>query len=190
MCRIPHTITNHISALPIERERDTLQPHAALATSDPASSEHGAQSTGTGTGRRPQRAARAQSPEPDEQRASTPSYPKFSWGACWAPPRSQVPSNVIKRAHAARLGRPLGPWRPPRATPRLGGAAVSCQYPPSCSPLHSPCARPAFDWGSKPPSRSALAPVGSSPGTLTRCPFHRLFILDCLSCLTIGRAAK
>jgi hypothetical protein len=32
-----------------------------------------------------------------------------SWGARWNPPRSQVPSNVIKRAHPTRLGRPLGP---------------------------------------------------------------------------------
>ena len=32
-----------------------------------------------------------------------------SWGARWTPPRSQVPSNVIKRAHPTRLGRPLGP---------------------------------------------------------------------------------
>jgi hypothetical protein len=30
-------------------------------------------------------------------------------GARWAPSRSQVPSNVIERAHATRLGRPLGP---------------------------------------------------------------------------------
>jgi hypothetical protein len=29
-------------------------------------------------------------------------------GVLVAPPRSQVPSNVIKRAHATRLGRPLG----------------------------------------------------------------------------------
>jgi hypothetical protein len=33
----------------------------------------------------------------------------ISWGARWTPPRSQVPSNVIKRAHPTRLGRPLGP---------------------------------------------------------------------------------
>jgi hypothetical protein len=33
----------------------------------------------------------------------------ISWGARWNPPRSQVPSNVIKRAHPTRLGRPLGP---------------------------------------------------------------------------------
>jgi hypothetical protein len=31
------------------------------------------------------------------------------WGARWTPPRSQVPSNAIKRAHPTRLGRPLGP---------------------------------------------------------------------------------
>jgi hypothetical protein len=33
----------------------------------------------------------------------------ISWGARWTPPRSQVPSNVTKRAHPTRLGRPLGP---------------------------------------------------------------------------------
>jgi hypothetical protein len=32
------------------------------------------------------------------------------------------------------------------------------------APLYSPCASSAFGWGSKPPSRSALAPVESSPG--------------------------
>jgi hypothetical protein len=36
--------------------------------------------------------------------------------------------------------------------------------PSSLAPLYSPCASSAFDWGSKPPSRSALAPVESSPG--------------------------
>jgi hypothetical protein len=39
-------------------------------------------------------------------------YP-ISWGARWAPPRSQVPSNVIKRAQHMQLGWvvhcPLGP---------------------------------------------------------------------------------
>jgi hypothetical protein len=35
----------------------------------------------------------------------------ISWGARWTPlvRKSQVPSNVIKRAHPTRLGRPLGP---------------------------------------------------------------------------------
>jgi hypothetical protein len=56
------------------------------------------------------------------------------WGARWGPSRSQVPSDVIKRAHTTRLGRPLGvgSLAPPRATPRLGGATVSCQCLP-CS---------------------------------------------------------
>jgi hypothetical protein len=30
------------------------------------------------------------------------------WGARWTPPRSQLPPNVIKRAHPTRLGNPLG----------------------------------------------------------------------------------
>jgi hypothetical protein len=59
-----------------------------------------------------------------------------SWGARWTPPRSQVPSNVIKRAHPTRLGgSSVGSLAPPRATPRLGGvyvSGVSCQYFP-CS---------------------------------------------------------
>jgi hypothetical protein len=45
----------------------------------------------------------------------------------------------------------------------------------SLAPLYSPCALPAFGRGSKPPSRSALAPVESSPGPRTHCPFHRFF---------------
>jgi hypothetical protein len=44
--------------------------------------------------------------------------------------------------------------------------------------LYSPCASSAFGWGSKPPSRSALAPVGSSPGLVlspvTALQFSRL----------------
>jgi hypothetical protein len=38
-------------------------------------------------------------------------------------------------------------------------------------------ARPSIG-GSKTPSCSALAPVESSPGPLTHCPFHRVFILE------------
>jgi hypothetical protein len=54
-----------------------------------------------------------------------------SWGGRWTPPRSQVPSNVIKRAHATRLGRPLSPWHPPG--PPHGWAVrpyVPCLYLP------------------------------------------------------------
>jgi hypothetical protein len=52
---------------------------------------------------------------------------------------------------------------PPPATPRLGGAAVSCQYFP-CSYVPALREPGLFDRGPNPPSRSALAPVGSSPG--------------------------
>jgi hypothetical protein len=53
-----------------------------------------------------------------------------------------------------------------------------CRASTSRPPLDSPRARLAFGWGSKPPSRAALAPVESPPGPLTPCPFHRLFILE------------
>jgi hypothetical protein len=90
------------------------------------------------------------------------------WGARWTPPRPQVPSDVIKRAHPTRnsAGSSVGSLAAPRATPRLGGVCVLClQYFP-CSFMYSPCASSAFDWGSKPDSRSAPAPapVESSPG--------------------------
>jgi hypothetical protein len=67
---------------------------------------------------------------------------------------------------------------PPRATPRLGGAVVSCQYFPCSFALA--LRAPGLWLGVKaPPSRSALAAVGSSPaGPLKHCPFHRLFILE------------
>jgi hypothetical protein len=57
------------------------------------------------------------------------------WGARWTPPRSQVPSNVIKRAHPTSNSAgssSVGSLAPPRATPRLGSVYVSCQYFP-CS---------------------------------------------------------
>jgi hypothetical protein len=90
------------------------------------------------------------------------------WGARWTPPRPQVPSDVIKRAHPTRnsAGSSVGSLAAPRATPRLGGVYVLClQYFP-CSFMYSPCASSAFDWGSKPDSRSAPAPapVESPPG--------------------------
>jgi hypothetical protein len=71
-----------------------------------------------------------------------------------------------------------------------GWAVCTCRASTSLAPLYSPCASSAFDWGSKPHSRSAPAPVESSPGPRTHCPFHRLFIPDCLSWLTPARAAK
>jgi hypothetical protein len=75
---------------------------------------------------------------------------------------------------------------PPRTTPRLGGAAVSCQYLP-CSFLLAPRA-PALRLGIKaPPSRSALAPVESpSPGAPT--PTQQPGKPPCFVCLSSLRA--
>ena len=118
-------------------------------------------------------------------------YP-IPWGARWTPSHSQVPSNVIKRAHVTRLGRrPLGPYLAhPRATQRLGGAAVSCQYFP-CSFVLAPRA-PGLRLGTKAPLPLRASSRGARPGprnTLPAC--HRLFILGCLSWLIkAARAAK
>jgi hypothetical protein len=81
----------------------------------------------------------------------------------------------------------------PRVTPRLGDAAgvCSCQYLP-CSFLLAPPRAPALRLGSKPQSpppplppalraSSRGASLPRSPVPLTHCPFHRLFIPDCLS---------
>ena len=54
----------------------------------------------------------------------------------------------------------------------------TCRASTSLAPLYSPCASSAFGWGSKPNSRSAPAPVESSPGPRTHCPFNRVFILE------------
>jgi hypothetical protein len=54
---------------------------------------------------------------------------------------------------------------PPPLLPPLSAAARGQSVAGAAlAPLYSPCARSAFGWGSKPPSRSALAPAGSSPG--------------------------
>jgi hypothetical protein len=114
-------------------------------------------------------------------------YP-ISWGARWTPP--------VRKCHqmSSKEHMQLG-WvvrwvlsTPPG--PPHGWAVRPCRASTSLAPLYSPHARLAFGWGSKPPSRSALAPVGSSPGPVTHRPFHRLFILDCLSWLIKARAAK
>jgi hypothetical protein len=119
-------------------------------------------------------------------------YP-IPWGAArWAPPRSQVPSDVIKsqkstctcttcNCNCNSLGSRLaaGGWRlvagsgsgsvgslaHPRATPRLGSAAVSCPYVP-CAMVLAPrreaaAARPSIGGQSPPP-----APRASSRGVL------------------------
>jgi hypothetical protein len=114
------------------------------------------------------------------------------------PPRSQVSSNVIKREKSTSnsAGSSVGSLAPPRATGHPAAGRCVRVVPvlrTSLAPLYSPCAcaSSAFDWGSKPHSRSApAAPVGSSPGPRTHCPFHRYFLPDCLSGLTPARAAK
>jgi hypothetical protein len=110
----------------------------------------------------------------------------ISWGARWTPYRSQLPSNVINRANATRLGRPLGSYHPPG--PPRGWAVRPCRASTSLAPLYSPCASSVFGWGSKPPSRSALAPVGSSPGLVlsqvTALQFSRFAQFQ------LGRAAR
>jgi hypothetical protein len=75
-----------------------------------------------------------------------------------------VPPGVIKRAHPTQLsaGSSVGSLAPPG--PPRGWAVCTCRASTSLAPLYSPCASSAFDWGSKPPSRSAPAPVESSPG--------------------------
>jgi hypothetical protein len=65
-------------------------------------------------------------------------------------------------AKNTRLPPPLPP--PPPPGPPHGWAVCTCRASTSLAPLYSPCAISAFGWGPKPPSRSALAPVGSSPG--------------------------
>jgi hypothetical protein len=88
-------------------------------------------------------------------------YPHQVW---WAPPMYIARAWALERIQLGWVVR----WvlsTPPRATPRLGGVYVpcQCQYLP-CSFVLALCATSAFDWGSKPHSRSAPAPVGSSPG--------------------------
>jgi hypothetical protein len=55
------------------------------------------------------------------------------------------------------------PPRPP-GHPAAGRCVCACRASTSLAALYSPCATSAFDWGQKPHSRSAPAPVGSSPG--------------------------
>jgi hypothetical protein len=54
-------------------------------------------------------------------------YP-IPWGARWAPPRSQVPSNAIchQKSTCNSAGSPVGSLPHPRATPR-GWAARPCR---------------------------------------------------------------
>jgi hypothetical protein len=104
-----------------------------------------------------------------------------SWGArCslrWTPPRSQVPSNVIKsqKSTSNSAGSSVGSLAPPRATPRLGGVytCVSCQYFP-CSFVLA-----LRELGLRLGVKEAQLPLrASSRGVLpgaprTHCPFYR-----------------
>jgi hypothetical protein len=95
------------------------------------------------------------------------------WGARWTPPgppRSQVPSNAIKSQKSTsdiQLGWVVR-WvlsTPPGHPAARRCVPCTCRASTSLAPLYSPCATSsAFDWGSKPNSCSAPAPVGSSPG--------------------------
>jgi hypothetical protein len=96
------------------------------------------------------------------------------WGArCWAlGPFPFAGVSVISHQMPSKEHMQLG-WvvrwvlsAPPGhpAAGRCGRVACRASASASLAPLYSPCASPAFDRGSKPPSRSALAPVGSSPG--------------------------
>jgi hypothetical protein len=70
---------------------------------------------------------------------------------------------VIKRAHATRLGRPLGLITHP-GYPAAGRRGRVVPVPPLLLCTRPARARPSIG-GQSPPSRSALAPVGSSlPG--------------------------
>jgi hypothetical protein len=58
---------------------------------------------------------------------------QISWGARWIPSPSQVPSTIKchKKSIYNSVGSSVGPLAPPpRATPQLGSAAVSCQHLP------------------------------------------------------------
>jgi hypothetical protein len=53
---------------------------------------------------------------------------------------------------------------PPGQPAPRGSAGCMCRASTSLAPLYSSCAGSAFGWGSNPNSRSAPAPVESSPG--------------------------
>jgi hypothetical protein len=75
----------------------------------------------------------------------------------------------------------VGSLAPPRANPR-SSAVCTCRASTSLAPLYSPCASSASGWGSKPNSRSAPAPVESSPGlVLWPVPGTRILFVGSLS---------
>jgi hypothetical protein len=83
-----------------------------------------------------------------------------SWGARWAPSRSQVPS----KEHM-QLGWVVH-WvlSPPTPGPPRGWAVRPCRASTSLAPLYSPCASSAFGWGPKPPLPFRASSRGVLPG--------------------------
>jgi hypothetical protein len=86
--------------------------------------------------------------------------------SCLDPPTFASAIKCHQKSTSNSAGSSVGSLAPPpRATPRLGGVYVSCQYLPCSFVL---CTRPARArpsiGGQSPNSRSAPAPVESSPG--------------------------
>jgi hypothetical protein len=113
---------------------------------------------------------------------------------CHRQPSTKTKNKRAPQSTYNSAGSSVGSLAPPRSTPpghpaaggrcAVRGAVVSCvvPVPPSLAPLHcqlpvlhSPCARPAFGWGSKPPFRSALAPVGVLPVGPNALPVSSFF---------------
>jgi hypothetical protein len=100
----------------------------------------------------------------------------------WVPPRSFA--STIKCHHQKSTvnsaGSSVGALAPPQATPRLGGAAVSCQYFP-CSFVLAPRA-PSLRLGVKAPlplrasSRGVLPGAGALAGYRTPIPAGLSFV--------------
>jgi hypothetical protein len=86
-------------------------------------------------------------------------------GVLVGPPHVRKCHQMSSKEHI-QLGRVVR-WvlsaSPPPGPPR-GSAVCACRASTSLAPLYSPCASQAFGWGSNPNSRSAPAPVESSPG--------------------------
>jgi hypothetical protein len=116
--------------------------------------------------------------------------PDFPGCSLVGPPRLQVPSDAIchQKSTCNSVGSSVGSLAlciaPPRATPRLGGAAVSCQYfPCSCLLALAPRA-PALRLGVKSSLPLRASSRGPPPGagalagyrTRLRAVARRLFI--------------
>ena len=96
------------------------------------------------------------------------------------PPTFASAIKCHQKSTSNSAGSSVGSLAPPRATPRLGGVYVD-RASTSLAPLYSPCASWAFDWGSKPNSRSAPAPVESSPGPVLSSTVTGNFEPVCIS---------